>query len=224
MRSRLQRAAIAAATILSLTGCADLPVVGGLGETLSGVTAPVMALLDPVLSPFFPKAEPTPDPTLLSRRRRRRPLTPEGTAAASASVGTGSAQVAPAVAYAAWAERNKRFDRLRTEGLMRLYRGQTTGAMEAFKQAQALRPEDVQIGRLIALVQNPSAASPVSGLRGIPGGAPRVQLPDSGTSGLPPGISPELLKRAEQFSQQGNPPGAPQAMPQGGDQPAGLFN
>ncbi|HEY9899385.1 MAG TPA: hypothetical protein V6D00_09410 [Pantanalinema sp.] len=224
MRSRPLRAAIAAATILSLNGCADLPVVGGLGESLAGVTAPVMAMLDPVLAPFFPKVEPTPAP-MMPRRRRRRPLTPEGTAVATGSVGTESVQVAPAVAYATWAERNKRFDRLRTEGLMRLYRGQTGGALDAFKQAQTLRPEDPQIARLVALVQNPPAPSPITGLRGMPGGAPNAQ-PDSGASGLPPGITPEMLKRAEQFSQQqqqGTPPGAPPVMPQGGDQPAGLF-
>jgi hypothetical protein len=252
MRSRLLRAAIAVATImrasnktvpssrprrpkvvtclvllgaLCLNGCDSLPDLGGLTSSLSGVTAPVMAVLEPVLAPIFPKAEPTPDPAMqMRRRRRRRPLTPEGTAAASGSVGTGSVQVAPAVVYAGWAERNKRFDRLRTEGLMRLYRGQAAGALEAFKQAQALRPEDAQIARLVAMVQNPRPASPVSGMGGMPMGG--AALSDSGASGLPAGISPELLKRAEQFSQQQQqavPPGAPPVAPQGGDAPAGLF-
>ncbi|MBO9541924.1 hypothetical protein J7643_15155 [bacterium] len=217
MRSRLMRAAIAAATILSLNGCADLPVVG---ESLSGVTAPVMAMLDPVLAPFFPKVEPTPDPALAIRRRRRRPLAPEGTAVASGSIGTGSVQVAPAVTYAAWAERNKRFDRLRTEGLMRLYRGQAAGALEAFKQAQALRPEDPQISRLVAMVQNPQIPTPVSLPRPMSGDS----VPEAPESGLPAGVSPELLKRAQQFSQQQQQQGAAPGAPQGGDQPSGLFN
>lgn len=222
MRSRLSRAAIAAATILSLNACADASAGG---DALSGVTGPVMAALEPVLSPFFPKAEPTPEPVRRRRIPRRRPLTPEGTALASGSIGTGSAQVAPGVAYAAWAERNKRFDRLRTEGLLRLYRGQGTGALEAFKQAQALRPDDPQIARLIAMIRNPGTQVPVSMPRALPGAGAAPGASDAGASGLPAGISPELLKRAQQFSQQqGGPPGAPPVMPQAGDQPAGLFN
>ncbi|MNX95363.1 hypothetical protein D3C86_1276350 [compost metagenome] len=127
--------------------------------------------------------------------------------------------MAPAVTYAAWAERNKRFDRLRTEGLLRLYRGQAAGALEAFKQAQALRPEDPQIGRLVAMVQHPQVPSPVSLPRAVSGDS----APEAPESGLPAGISPELLKRAQQFSQQQQQGGAP-AAPQGGDEPSGLFN
>lgn len=212
MRSRLLKGLMVTTLVASLNGCGELPVVGDLGAGLSGLAAPVMGLLDPVIGQFFPKEPPPPPPP---RPRRRRPaanriaVTPGATGSAETAIVTQT----PQAAYSAWSERNRRFDKLRTDGLMQLYNGQTAGAIQSFKAAQALRPEDSQLANLMALAQNPSTfRAPGSGGTG-PAGAP-PSLPQPGIPDLPQGASGalnQLLKGAQ---------GAPGAQ---GDQPGGLF-
>lgn len=214
MRSRLLKGVTLATVVASLNGCGDLPVVGGLGSTLAEVAAPVLGLLDPVIGQFIPKPEPTPPPRPRPRPRRR----PAAVAAANQTVATtpgatDSAVVAvvqtPQAAFAAWTERNRRFDKLRTDGLMQLYNGQTAGAIQSFREAQALRPQDPGIANLVAMAQNPGA------FRKEDSGEVRV-------NGLPP--MPGGASLTDALNALGGKGGVPQPpAPPGGDQPGGLF-
>lgn len=207
MRSRLPQGVMLATVVASLNGCGDLPVVGDLGATFSAIGAPVAGLLDPVLGRFFPKEEPSPPPRPRPRPRRRAAAANPAamTPGATDSVAAAAVTQAPRDAYADWAERNRRFDKLRTDGLMQLYNGQTAGAIQSFKQAQALRPEDPHIANLVTLAQNPAPrAEAFGGLNkgpvGDPPGLPQPAMPQ-GTSG----ILNQLLKGAE--GAQGDKPG-----------------
>ncbi|HEY9857057.1 MAG TPA: hypothetical protein V6D05_15040 [Stenomitos sp.] len=227
MRSRLLQRLMVATVVAALNGCGELPFVGDLGATLSGLTAPLAGL--PVIGQFFAKAEePPPAPPPRPRRVRRRTVAVANPGAAAATAeATDSAEVqavaqTPATAYVAWSERNRRFDKLRTDGLMQLYNGQTAGAIHSFKEAQSLRPEDSTIRTLVALAENPGTfrSEGVNAPGGTPAGgaeAPPVpQVPASALGGAgATGALNQLLKGV-----QGAPGGAG---PQGGDQPGGLF-
>lgn len=191
MRSRALKGVMLTSLVVSLTGCGDLPVVGNLGATLSAVAAPVMGLLDPVIGQFIPKAEPTPPPPRPRPRPRRRAVAAANNPAVTTPGATDSAVVAaaqnPQAAFAAWAERNRRFDKLRTDGLMQLYNGQTAGAIQSFKEAQALRPHDPSIVSLVALASNPSAFKSDGGGVSAAGAPPSLPQPEA--PGLPAGAA-----------------------------------
>lgn len=153
-----RHAAIAALTAALLTsGCADLPVVGPLYQSVAPMLAPILSPIKGWLGisePPPPPVKPTPRP----RSRGARAQANGQTAGA-----TGSAAVAaenPEAQFARYAQRNKEFDRLRTTGLHQLYAGETRMAIESFEKAAQLRPDDAHIRELIELAKNPPRPNP----------------------------------------------------------------
>lgn len=220
MRSRLLAIWMVALVVPGLSGCGDSGVVTGLGQSLSGVTAPVMGLLDPVLGRFFPTGgAPAPaSPVVRPRRRPRNHLEARLGSAASASFGA-TASLDPKVGYASWAERNKKFDRLRTAGLLMLYGGQTAQALDSFKQAQALRPDDEQINHLVALCEHPQAFMSKEQLHSLTSSDPNapaipqpLQPPAVPTTDAPAKLQGALNAVGQQLKANS-----------GGDKPGGLF-
>ncbi len=212
MRSRLLQGVMLTTLVASLTGCGELPLVGDLGASMSGVTESLASL--PVVGQFLPQPEPTPRPRPTPRPGRRRVVA--AAAANNPAVTSPDATDSPAVivaqnpqaVFSAWAERNRRFDKLRTDGLMQLYNGQTAGAIHSFKEAQALRPHDSNIGTLVSMASNPSAFRSEGPAVSAVGAPPSLPLPE--TPGLPAGAAGavnQLLNGAQ---------GA-------GDTPGGLF-
>lgn len=169
MTRHLHRKAAAAALAAALltSGCADLPVVGPVYESIK-------PMLDPILSPIkgmlgmSEEAAPVVDPTPRPRARRARANARMQAAEASGSVDPAQADNSEAY-FARVVERNKEFDRLRTTGLMQLYGGETRMAIDTFEKALKLRPEDAHIRELIELAKNP----------------PRIEKPLGANPGLP---------------------------------------
>lgn len=175
MRSRSLLFCLALVVAVSLGGCAGVPVLGGLSEKVAGLVEPLRNVLQPILGGILPKPEaPASTPLVAHHLARRAAATVAGGPVATASV------VDPSVVFAQWAARNREFDRLRTNGLICLYDGDTASAIEHFRRAQALRPEDEQIASLLNLALHPvpRKRSMDFGLGGSPPGAPVPQPPE----------------------------------------------
>lgn len=220
MRSRLLAIWMVALVVSCLTGCGDSGVLANFGQSLSGVASPVLGLLDPVLGRFFPKSDApvASTPVVRPHRRPRNRLEARPGSAASASLGATSS-LDPKTVFAGWADRNKKFDRLRTAGLLQLYGGQTAQALESFKQAQTLRPEDEQINHLVALCEHPQAFMSKEQVRSLSSSdpnAPTIPQPLEPPS-VPTTEAPSRLQGALNAVGQQLKSGA------GGDKPGGLF-
>lgn len=211
MRSRVGLA-LATAAVTTLTGCADVPVLGSVGQALSGVTAPVMAALDPLIGRFLPKhddaAAPAAPQPLRPRRRRAVAAAGQGPQAATESAQTAEARAAAAAA--AWSDRNRKFDHLRTEGLSQLYGGQTAEAIKTFKEAQALRPDNAQITRLIDLCEHSAVRKELT----LPGDTAKAPLPGGAPPPPPAPPANPTVKELGKLLKGANP---------GGDKPGDLF-
>jgi|GEM_PF-1722015 hypothetical protein len=213
MRSRF-RLALAVATISTLSGCADVPVLGNVGQALSGVTAPIMGLLDPVIGRFLPKHDDAPAATATAPRRRTRRL-PGAAPAAGTAPATESAEAIAARAAAAataWSERNRQFDHVRSEGLLALYQGRTADAIKSFKQAQTLKPDNAQIASLIKLCETAGNKAPVNlpppqALPQAGGGSANPPGPPGLPANLPPGANQAVQQLLKNANPQGDKPG-----------------
>lgn len=190
---------------LGLALCAPL-LLGALSgcDALWSLT-PVLANL-PLVGALFPQPAESPLPI---PHARRQPVA--GTASASV---TGQATPAPDE-IARWAERNRQFDRLRTMGLMQLYAGQSAAALDNFKKAQALRPNDPQIAELIDLTLHPAAHVKAQGFSAMP----------LASGSMPHAPAAPNTPNAASLFNFGATSSLPAAMarPAAGDKPAGLF-
>lgn len=214
------RALILLALPLSLAGCGELPIVGDLGAGLGGMLEGLRGV--PVIGDLLPAPAETPAAEPPRPRVARRAAVP----GAVTGVATASAED-PQVVYKRWSDRNRTFDRYRTTGLIYLYDGQTALAIENFRKAQDLRPQDRMIAKLLHLATHPVVrrrsaelgltdsppALPTpqdpSGLLSPGGGFPAGGLP---AGGMPGGALPAGLGDALKNLQNG-----------GGDKPDKLF-
>lgn len=155
--NRAHASIVMLAASAGLSGCANLPLVGNLGERI----APMLpAFVRDRLFPAQAQAGPadgaqSPDAAIVQHRH------PIPAQVQSAATGTGSAPIAtedPQVVQASEVAVNIQFDHLRTLGLEDLYLGQTAQALKSFQEALALRPGDKNVDDLIGLIQHPPAS------------------------------------------------------------------
>lgn len=161
-----------------LSGCSmELPVIGNvqdkvlpLLDTLENTLTPLKGVIGPLRERFFPQEEAEKQQTPTGPRRRR-----HAAAANPAENNEDEDQPQATPAPVQQDPRQKRietnmaFDHWRSEGIRKIYEGETLEAIECFKKALALRPNDPNIQDWLFLVENRSSGKKNSNALPDPG-------------------------------------------------------